>query len=141
MAKILIPATVPVAIVVIGWMLNEHSKRQWQRYDRMEERYIALLQNLKGFYVGTDPTEATRMKEEFLKQLSLCWLYCPDVTISRGYFFLDQVHTGVQKSDEEKEEALRAFALQLRMDLFREKPWPWHRTKLKERDFRFLSST
>ena len=140
-AKILVPTVVPVAIVVIGWFLNEHSKRRWQRYDRMEERYIALLKNLKGFYRGTNPDEARKMKEEFLTQLNLCWLYCPDITISRAYYFLDHIHTGVLKSDEEKEEALRGFAFQLRKDLFKEKPWPWQDTKLVSRDFRFLSST
>ena len=143
MAKILIPAALSVALVVITWFLNENSKRQWERYKRKEDRYVALLKCVKGFYVDTDPTAAKSMKEEFINQLNLCWLYCPDATIQKGYKFLDHVRTGVKKTDQEKEMALGDFVLQLRMDLISDKPWfvPKRVTNFNESDFRILGST
>ena len=49
--------------------------------------------------------------------MALCWLYCPDAVIHKAYNFLDHVHTGVKKSDEEKEQALGTFVLAVRKDL------------------------
>ena len=132
---------VPVVVAVIVWLLNESSKRQWERYKRKEDRYVALVESLKGFYVNTDQTEAKEKKEEFLKQLALCWLYCPDAVIHRAYGFLDQVNTEIQKSDKEKEQALGAFVLEVRKDLVGGRSWWRKKTKLSAQDFRPLSST
>ena len=49
---------VPVAVAVVVWLLNEYSKRQWERYKRKEDRYVTLVECLKGFYVNTDQTDA-----------------------------------------------------------------------------------
>ena len=132
---------VPVAVAVVVWLLNEYSKRQWERYKRKEDRYVTLVECLKGFYVNTEETDARERKEEFLNQLALSWLYCPDAAIHKAYSFLDHVHTGAQKSDEEKEQALGAFVLELRKDLLQERLWWWKKTKLSAQDFRTLSST
>jgi hypothetical protein len=96
--KIVVPAIVPVAIVVIGWVLNSHSERQLQEYNRVEERYIGLLKSLEGFYEGTDASSAKDQKDEFLKELRLCWLYCSDVAITKANVFLEHVSTGAQKN-------------------------------------------
>ena len=143
--KFIIPAIVPVAIVVIGWVLNSHSERQWQQYNRVEERYIGLLKSLEGFYESTNQVAAKEQKEEFLKELRLCWLYCSDEAITKANIFLDHVSTGAAKTEKEQQEALQAFVFQLRQDLYSEKPrfWPWtsRQTKLSPEDFRILSST
>ena len=129
---------IPIIVAIVVWLLNERSKRQWEEYKRKEDRYFNLVESLKGFYVNTEPTDAKERKEEFLNQLALCWLYCPDAVIHKAYNFLDHVHTGVQKSDEEKEQALGAFVLEVRKDLMGEIQSPWKKTKLTDRDFRVL---
>ncbi len=142
--KIVVTAIVPVAIVVVGWVLNSHSERQLQQYNRVEQRYIGLLKSLEGFYEGTDTSSAKDLKDEFLKELRLCWLYCSDMAITKANVFLDHVSTGATKSEEEQQEALRAFVFQLRKDLYNEKPrfWPWssRQTKLNPEDFRIFSA-
>lgn len=80
------------------------------------------------------------MKEEFLKQVNLCWLYCPDEIIHKSYGFLDSVRTGAQLSDEEREKALRQFVLGARTDMLARGWWWQNRTKLIAEDFRILSS-
>ncbi len=132
---------VPVVVAVVVWLLNEYSKRQWERYKRKEDRYVTLVECLKGFYENTEQTDAREKKEEFLNQLALCWLYCPDAVIHEAYNFLAHVHTGVNKSDKEKEQALGAFVLAVRKDLLQERLWWWKKTKLNAQDFRNLSST
>ena len=131
---------IPVALAVIVWLLNEYSKRQWERYKRKEDRYVRLLESIKGFYVNAKETNAREEKEEFLTQLSLCWLYCPDAVIQKANNFLEHVSTGVKKSDFEKEQALRGFVLEVRKDLMKGWLW-WRKTKLTEEDFHILSST
>ena len=137
----LLKIMIPIVVAVVGWLLNEYSKRQWERHKRKEERYVALVESLKGFYASTGQADAKGKKEEFLKQLNLCWLYCPDEVIQKAYNFLDHVYTGVQKSDEEKEHALGQFVLEVRKDLLEKKPWRWKATMLNAQDFRNLRST
>ena len=85
--KLSIPV-LPVVLALIGLIINGYHKRYWQRHKRKEARYIALLKNLKGFYVGASPATAKDDKEEFLKQASFVWLYCPDSIIRQIYIFL-----------------------------------------------------
>ena len=127
---------IPLVAAVIAWFVNEWSKRKWEEYQRKEERYNSLLTSLKGFYVGADPGTATEQKEEFLRQLVLSWMYCPDVVIEAAYKFLELVAVGAQASDEEKERAVGAFVLEVRKDLLKSRGWPWGKTKLKATDFR-----
>ena len=133
--------SVPVLVVVVGWLLNEHSKRQWERYKRKEDRYIALLESLKGFYVSADPATAKSNKNRFIHQLDLAWLYCPDSIIHAGYNFLEHVRVGIGKSDEEKELAVAEVIAQMRKDLFGRKFWFWGKTNLEASDYRHLTST
>ena len=133
--------SVPVLVAVIGWLLNEHSKRQWERYKRKEDRYVALLDNLKGFYVSANPATAKIDKNDFIHQLKVAWLYCPDAAIRKGYNFLECVRTEVQKSEEEKELAVGEFVACMRKDLLGKKFLFWKQTRLEASDYRHLSST
>ena len=132
---------VPMVVAVLAWSLNEYSKRQWERHKRKEDRYVSLLVSLKGFYVSAEPADAKEKKEEFIRQVELCWLYCPDAIIRSAYNFLDHVSIGAQHSDEEKEQALGALVLELRRDLLNEIPWWWKTTKFSSQDFRSFSGT
>ena len=132
---------VPILVAVLAWSLNEYSKRQWERHKRKEDRYVSLLESLKGFYVSTEPVDAKEKKEEFIKQVELCWLYCPDAVIRSAYNFLDHVRVGAHQSDDKKEQALGALVLELRRDLLKEIPWRWKTTKFSSQDFRFFSGT
>ena len=133
--------SVPVLVAVVGWLLNEHSKRQWERYKRKEDRYIALLESLMGFYISADPATAKNNRNRFIHQLDLAWLYCPDSIIHAGYSFLEHVSVGIGKSDEEKELAAAEVIAQMRKDLFGRKFWFWEKTNLKAYDYRHLTST
>jgi hypothetical protein len=89
------------ALAAIGaWFLNERSKLAWEQYKRKEENYKELLRCLKGFYVSTQDRE---LKNHFLHQINLLWIYAPDPVIRAGYAFLDNVKAGVSASDREKE--------------------------------------
>jgi uncharacterized membrane protein YhaH (DUF805 family) len=139
MFNVLIP--VIVAVIAFGgalvtWCLNEKSKRSYEEYKRKEERYSRLIRSLRGFYVGSENTE---LKTEFLNQLNLCWMYCPDEVICKVYNFLNTVHTDQKHSDEEKEKAVGEIMLAIRRDLVSRKPLK--ATNLKPEDFKHLKAT
>ena len=138
--KLSIPV-LPVFLAFLGWLLNESSKRYWERHKRKEERYIALLESLKGFYVSTGSATARDEKDRFLQQLSVGWLYCPDSVIRQIYLFLKNVSVGERKSDEEKERAVGEIVSLMRKDLLGKRFWFWDRTSLKASDYRHLKAT
>jgi len=118
------------------WYLNEQSKRIYEEYKRKEKRYSELIKSLKGFYISSFNKE---LREEFLNQLNLCWMYCPDEVIYKAYRFLSMVHTGKKYSDEEKEKAVGDFMLAIRKDLINREPLK--QTELKPEDFKHLRAT
>ena len=129
---------IPVLVAVIGWLLNEHSKRQWERYKRKEDRYVALLESLKGFYVGADPETEKENKTRFIFQMDLAWLYCPDSIIRTGYRFLEHVSDEVSTSDKDKNLSAAEIIAQMRKDLLGKRLWLKNRTALEASDYRHL---
>jgi Pyruvate/2-oxoacid:ferredoxin oxidoreductase delta subunit len=90
---------IPLVTAIIVWYANERSKRRWEQYVRKEENYKQLVRTLRGFYVTSlDST----LRNAFVEQVNLCWLYCPDEVIQKAYAFLSTVHTSELVSDEEK---------------------------------------
>ena len=139
---------VPIIVVVLtgtiaasGWLFNEHVARQEKERLRKEERYKSLLASIKGFYQGAENSLAAYLKNEFIKQLELCWLYCPDTVIKKGYAFLEAVQTGDQYTNTEKERALGEFVAAIRKDLRGKRFWWGDKTRLNWADFRILTST
>jgi hypothetical protein len=127
---------VTVAGGFVTWLLNERSKRVQEEYVRKELRYIELVKSLRGFYaVG----ETASLKEEFIAQVRLAWLYCPDEVIKRADGFLETVREGATCSDEEKVSALNSLLFAIRRDLFERRPI--RTTKLNTGDFRHWRAT
>lgn len=63
-----IPVLVVLATVipsVIGWCLNESSKRKEEDFKRKEARYIALCDSFSGFMSGT---QDRAQQGEFIKE-------------------------------------------------------------------------
>ena len=104
----------PVVVAIVAWALNERGRRRRDEYVRREARYQELLAGLRGFYVDT-LDRAKRL--EFLDQVNLCWLYCPDDVIRVAYRFLDSVHTDKALSGEDKERAAGELVAAIRRDL------------------------
>ncbi|MBA3834058.1 MAG: hypothetical protein H0X34_19640 [Chthoniobacterales bacterium] len=129
--------TVPLLGAVIAWFANERSKRLAEQYERKEANYRELLRTLRGFYAGAQ--DADRLKSEFLDQLNLCWLYCPDDVIKKGYVFLDTVHAQQPQSDKIKEAALGALVSSIRADALSRKLV--RRTSLEASDFKHFRTT
>ena len=137
--NILIPVIGAVIVFVSGlatWYLNERSKRIHEEYKRKEEKYSGLIRSLRGFYVDSFNKE---LRSEFLNQLNLCWMYCPDEVIHKAYNFLLMVHTDQRHSDEEKEKTVGELMLAIRKDLTSRKPLG--KTNLTPGDFRHLKAT
>lgn len=123
---------IPLLGAVIAWFTNEWRKRVADQYQRKEANYKELIRSLRGFYVGA--ANADELKLEFLNQLNISWLYCPDDVIRKGYTFLETVHARQAKSDEEKQLAFGAFVAAIREDLLSRKLV--HATSLSAKDFK-----
>ena len=124
----------PLLGAILAWYINEWRKRLADQYQRKEANYKELLRSVRGFYVGA--SNADELRREFLNQLSIAWLYCPDDVIKKGYAFLDTVSTERISSEIEKELALGAFVAATRSDLLSRKLVK--KTKLTPADFRHL---
>lgn len=105
---------VPVLIAVLVWWLNEQSKLKWERQKRKEDRYIGFLQSIRGFYEGSENEE---LKEKFITELRLAWLYCPDKVVRAGNAFLATVSDGTNGTEKDSQARLAEFELELRRDL------------------------
>lgn len=127
---------VPLFGAILAWFANEWRKRLTDQYQRKEANYKELIKSLRGFYVGA--ANAQELKAEFLNQLNIAWLYCPDDVIKKGYAFLDTVHAKQIRTDAEKEAAMGAFVAAVRMDLLSRKLV--QRTSLKAADFKHLNA-
>ena len=113
---------VPVAMIVIGWYLNERSKRAtererlvWEQFTRKENGYRKLLEASKGFTVGV--ADAKKLKEQFLAELQLCWLYASDEVIQTAYAFLDSVKKGSGTTAQQRKDTFAKFVASLRSDI------------------------
>jgi hypothetical protein len=120
---------------IAAWYFNERSKRAWEEYTRKENNYKQLLFALKGFFVATQSKE---LRDEFLQQVNLCWLYCPDEVIQKAYTFMDSVHTESTSGTEVSEKAMGDFVAAVRADMLTRKIV--QRTSLKGEDFRRFAS-
>ena len=127
--NLLIPVIGAVLTFFVGfgtWYLNEHSKRTLDEYKRKEEKYLELIRSLTGFY---EHSSSEDLITEFLDQLKLCWMYCPDEVIHKAYNFLTV-------GGEERKKATGELMLAIRKDLFSRKPLK--KTSLKAEDFQHL---
>jgi len=126
----------PLFFATIMWFLNERSKLSWEQYKRKEESYKELLLAIKGF---TKQEHSKELKEKYLDQLNICWLYAPDDVINKGYAFLDSVFIGAESNEKECQEKLGAFVLAIRTDILSRKCVK--KTNLSKEKFRTLYAT
>ena len=131
----LIATVLTAAVAVAGWIFNDWRRRKWEEYKRREDRYIALIKQLPGFYETTPAEDARIKKTSFITQTNLCWLYCPDDVIRTIHHFLEGVQAGQQIGDDEKSARLGAVLVAVRKDL------KGPGTKLGEKDVRTFTST
>jgi len=109
---------IPLTGAVIAWFVNEWRKRVADQYQRKEASYKELIRSLRGFY---ESSSDLRLRNKFLEELNIAWLYCPDEVIRKAYVFLNTVHTDCIHEDEQKERAMSEFMLAVRKDLLSRK--------------------
>jgi len=122
----LVPVVTAIVAAVGGYFLREFDKRkerEEEEYRRKEERYVNLINSLRGFIVGSYDKN---LQEAFVKELNLAWLYCPDDVIKKAYALLslgDTDRSADEKlpTDEAKEKAIGELFLALRRDLLSRK--------------------
>ena len=108
----------PLFGAILAWIANEWRKQYWELYKRKEESYKELLKSVRGYYDGAVDEN---LKAEFLQQLDLCWLYCPDDVIKKGYEFLHLIQTDVKATDSQRSHALGKFVSAIRKDIYPKK--------------------
>lgn len=93
------PALLIILPIVVGWMLTEWGKIREERRNKKTERFENLILSLKGFY---ENTESTDLKQEFINQFYLSWLYCSDDFIKKVNEFLKSVNAAIPNEDKGK---------------------------------------
>jgi len=87
---------------------------------------------VKGFYVAAHDEQK---KSEFVEQLKVCWLYCPDEVIKKAYAFLNPINSA-QKTFEEKKLLVGDFVVAIRKDLLSRRIT--RKTELTSQDYQHL---
>lgn len=123
----------PLFGAILAWMVNEWRKQYWELYKRKEESYKHLLKSVRGYYDGAVDK---KLKAEFLHQLDLCWLYCPDDVIKKGYDFLHLIRNDIKATDKQRNIALSKFVLAVRNDIYPKWWMIFKKTKLTSEDFK-----
>ena len=144
MIQWLVPIVTAIVAAAGGYFVREFDKRkerEAEEYHRKEERYVNFINCLRGFTVSAQDRE---LKEMFLNELNLAWLYCPDDVIKRANHFLFLVHTDRSlddrlSTDEGKEEAFGELLLAVRKDLLSRKLVK--QTTLNASDFKLYKAT
>jgi hypothetical protein len=127
----------PAVGAVVAWLVDRRQRRALEEYQRKEERYRELLKALPGFSLVS---QDRKLKQAFLDQLNLCWLYCSDEVIHKAYEFIATIHTDVQQPDQIKSQrALGVLILAIRRDLLSRQVV--RQTDLKADDFKSLTAT
>jgi len=120
----------PLAAGVVGWLANERAKRQTEEYTRKEQRYRVLLLSLQGFY---DVSVNLQQRQEFLNQLTLCWLYCSDEVVLAGQDFLAKMMDTSGSTQDQKNQSAADLIGAIRRDLLSRRVI--RRTALTGREF------
>ena len=136
MAYAIIVACISAVVTIFIWAFEQREKRIYEQYKRKEERYSNLIVALKGFYLSSRNQD---LVYEFLNQVNLCWLYCPDEIIIKAYNFLSKVQTSEKYADEIKEQAVGELIIAIRKDLIARKPLK--KTELNAKNFKHLRAT
>jgi hypothetical protein len=120
---------------IIIWAITERNKRRQELYYRKEEKYSQLIKSIKGFTIDQD---SRQLKSEFLNQLDLCWMYCPDSVIKIAYKFLSMLNPERSKepNQEELKEKISELVLAIRKDLLNNKNLK--KTELTSKDYKIL---
>lgn len=126
---------VTAVLTVTAWLVSDCQDRQFQLDQWKTERYHALVESARGFHVGADPSTSWELREEFIAQLDLCWVYCSDEVIRKAYQFVETVETGQISTEEEKERAFKGFIAEIRKEVVRDK------STLTWEEFRILGAT
>jgi len=130
--KFFLTLAVPLLAGVVAWFCNERTKRAAEEYQRKEPRYQELLRTMRGFYAQINDPEK---KSKFIEQLNLCWLYCSDDVIRKGYAFLNAINTA-EMPLAEKQTAHGNFVVAIRKDLLSRRIT--RKTKLTSQDYQHL---
>jgi len=107
---------IPAGVAILAWVWNERSKRRFEQRKQKEKRYKELLRSLKGFYVGRLDSN---LKNQFIDQVNLCWLYAPDEVIQKAHAFFATIQTQrvPLATEAEKERSLGELVMEIRKDM------------------------
>ena len=117
------------------WAYNEWQKRNTKLVSEKEARYRILIKYIRSF--GNE-SQDVKKANDFIIELQLCWMYCPDYVIYKGNIFIACIKKNNQS---ETDNAKGEFVLEMRKDLIRSSklfklnPFKHVRTKLNATDF------
>jgi hypothetical protein len=116
---------IAAVIAVIGYAVKGAVDIQMREREQKEERYKSMLISIKGFYASS---QNQKLKEKFIEEMTMAYLYASDRVIQTANKFLDTVKMKAEpSSDEDKRKALAILIIAMRKDL--------KKTKLLESEF------
>ena len=106
---------IAASIGVVGYFVKFYLEFRRLEYERKEQRYIGILKTMYGFYVGSEDKE---LKQKFINELNLAYLYASDDVIKSAQEFFETIKVKpVPSSDTEKKNALANLVMNMRKDL------------------------
>jgi hypothetical protein len=111
---------------IIIWYLNERKRRSIQEYKQKEKRYIELIELIEKLKPDEKPSD--HLRDEFLHQINLCWLYCPDNVVRKIAELISKLNND-NISQEAKDSSMNELMITLRKDIRK-------KTKLNQDDYK-----
>lgn len=111
---------------IIIWYLNEGKRRSIQEYKQKETRYLELIELIEKLEPNEKPSD--HLRDDFLHQINLCWLYCPDNIVRKIAELISSLNND-SISQESKENSMSELMIALRKDIRK-------KTKLNQDDYR-----
>ena len=114
-------------LIYLGWRFKEQVERSNKIYLQKVERYDKLIELIENLKENMKPGD-TELRDKFMHQINLCWLYCPDQVVQKIIDFVLKFNDD-KVSKKEREETVGELMITLRRDA------QFKKTKLNRVDY------
>ena len=132
-----------LGVSVLMWVLNDYGKQKHERRNRKEKAYHNLVEGLKGFLASTRKETVLGLRQDFVEECRLIWLFCPDVVVQKANALLRALKLYNDLDIDKRvaaETAVAELMLAIREDLLGKSWLGWQKTKLKAGDFELFGA-
>ena len=129
--SIVLPVVLGIGSICLTYYFSEQTKKKERAHKFKEDRYIKLIEQLRGLVGFSPPKNKGEIMKAFLLEQTTVGLYASDDVIRSTNNFV-KLLDGQQPSQDDVQKAIGNIILSMRKDLL-------GKTKLNQSDFRIAN--